>query len=60
MKVNFVDLKAQYLSIKNEIDEAIQNVINKTEFASGPFVKSFEENFYQKYFHQSTTFSHSV
>lgn len=45
MKVNFVDLKAQYLSIKNEIDEAIQNVINKTAFASGPFVKSFEENF---------------
>lgn len=45
MKVNFVDLKAQYLSIKNEIDEAIQNVIEKTAFSSGPFVKSFEENF---------------
>ena len=45
MKINFVDLKAQYLSIKNEIDEAIQNVIEKTAFSSGPFVKSFEENF---------------
>ena len=45
MKVNFVDLKAQYLSIKNEIDEAIQSVIEKTAFASGPFVKIFEENF---------------
>lgn len=45
MKINFVDLKAQYLSIKNEIDEAIQNVIDKTAFSSGPFVKSFEENF---------------
>jgi dTDP-4-amino-4,6-dideoxygalactose transaminase len=45
MKVNFVDLKAQYLSIKDEIDKAIQNVIEKTAFSAGPFVKSFEENF---------------
>ncbi len=47
MKVNFIDLKAQYLSIKSEIDNAIQNVIDKTAFASGPFVKTFEENFAQ-------------
>jgi dTDP-4-amino-4,6-dideoxygalactose transaminase len=45
MKIHFVDLKAQYLSIKNEIDEAIQKVIDNTAFSSGPFVKSFEENF---------------
>lgn len=45
MKVPFLDLKANYLSIKNEIDEAIQAVINKTAFASGPFVKEFEDNF---------------
>ena len=45
MKINFLDLKAQYLSIKDEIDAAIQNVINNTAFALGPFVKSFEENF---------------
>jgi dTDP-4-amino-4,6-dideoxygalactose transaminase len=45
MKVNFVDLKAQYLSIKDEIDEAIQNVIDNTAFVAGPFVKEFEENF---------------
>jgi dTDP-4-amino-4,6-dideoxygalactose transaminase len=45
MKVNFLDLKAQYLSIKPEIDEAIQNVLNKSAFAAGPFVKSFETNF---------------
>jgi len=45
VKVNFVDLKAQYLSIKKEIDEAIHNVIDKTAFSSGPFVKIFEENF---------------
>jgi dTDP-4-amino-4,6-dideoxygalactose transaminase len=45
MKVNFVDLKVQYLSIKDDIDKAIQAVIDKTAFAAGPFVKSFEENF---------------
>jgi dTDP-4-amino-4,6-dideoxygalactose transaminase len=45
MKVNFLDLKSQYLSIKPEIDAAIQNVIDKTAFAAGPFVKEFEENF---------------
>lgn len=47
MKVNFIDLKAQYLSIKNEIDETIQNVLDKTAFVAGPFVKAFEENFAQ-------------
>jgi dTDP-4-amino-4,6-dideoxygalactose transaminase len=45
MKVNFLDLKAQYLSIKTEIDEAIQSVLDKSAFAAGPFVKSFEANF---------------
>ncbi len=45
MKVNFLDLKAQYLSIKPEIDAAIQNVLDKSAFAAGPFVKSFEANF---------------
>jgi dTDP-4-amino-4,6-dideoxygalactose transaminase len=45
MKVNFIDLYAQYLSIKDEIDEAIQNVIHASAFSSGPFVKSFENNF---------------
>ncbi len=45
MKVNFLDLKAQYQSIKPEIDQAILNVLEKSAFAAGPFVKSFEENF---------------
>ena len=35
MKIPFVDLKAQYLSIKEEIDTAIQNVINETAFIKG-------------------------
>ena len=45
MKVNFLDLKAQYLSIKPEIDQAIENVFEKTAFAGGPFVAEFEENY---------------
>ena len=45
MKVNFVDLKVQYLSIKSEMDSAIQDVIDKTAFAGGPFVANFENEF---------------
>ena len=45
MKVNFLDLKAQYHAIKPEIDQAISNVLEKSAFAAGPFVKAFEENF---------------
>jgi dTDP-4-amino-4,6-dideoxygalactose transaminase len=45
MKIPLVDLKANYLSIKNEIDTAIQDVLNSSSFIMGPFVKQFEENF---------------
>ncbi len=45
MNIPFVDLKAQYLSIKSEIDQAIQKVINDTAFINGKYVKEFEENF---------------
>ena len=49
MKVNFLDLKSQYLSIKYEIDEAIQNVLINTAFTAGPYVKSFEDNFAKRH-----------
>lgn len=45
MQVNFIDLKKQYLSIKPEIDAAIQDVLDQTAFAGGPFVDAFEKNF---------------
>ncbi len=45
MKVPFLDLKAQYEPIKDEITEAIQRVIDKTVFAGGPFVEQFEKEF---------------
>ena len=45
MKVPFLDLKAQYDSIRPEIAEAIQQVLEKTAFAGGPFVAQFEKEF---------------
>jgi len=45
--IPFVDLKAQYDSIKDEIDEAIQNVLNNTSFIMGEELKKFEEEFAQ-------------
>ncbi len=49
MKVPFVDLKAQYLSIKPEIDLAISSVIDQTAFIGGSFVDAFEKNFSAAY-----------
>ena len=37
-----VDLRGQYLAIKNEIDEAIQTVLDETYFIKGPPVNAFE------------------
>ncbi len=45
MSVPFLDLKAQYRSIKKEVDPAIQAVIDTCAFASGPAVEKFEKNF---------------
>jgi dTDP-4-amino-4,6-dideoxygalactose transaminase len=45
MTIPFVDLSAQYQSIKSEIDAAIAEVLNTTAFVGGPFVKQFEEEF---------------
>lgn len=45
MNIPFVDLKAQYQSIKPEIDAAIAEVISKTAFIGGSYVKSFEAAF---------------
>ncbi|MFZ2631291.1 MAG: DegT/DnrJ/EryC1/StrS family aminotransferase [Desulfosalsimonadaceae bacterium] len=49
MTVPFVDLKAQYQSIKPEIDRAIQNVINETAFIKGKYVQRFEEEYAAAY-----------
>src|SRR6266478_2440511 len=43
MNVPFVDLHAQYLSIKSEIDAAISEVIAQSAFIRGPHVERFEK-----------------
>ncbi len=45
MNVPFLDLKAQYKTIKDEISAAINEVIENTAFAGGPFVAKFENEF---------------
>lgn len=45
MKVPFVDLYAQYLSMKNEIDTAISDVIAESAFIRGSHVEAFERAF---------------
>lgn len=45
MKVPFVDLQAQYRSIKDEIDLAIAQVLHDASFVGGPIVEAFERNF---------------
>jgi len=45
MPVPFLDLRAQYESIKGEINPAIQNVIESSAFALGPAVEHFEKQF---------------
>src|SRR5436190_7740149 len=43
MKIPFVDLHAQYLTIKQEIDRAIAEVIAQSAYNRGPHVDAFEE-----------------
>lgn len=47
MRVPFLDLKAQYIRLRGEIDDAIRDVLESTAFAGGPFVAKFEEQFAQ-------------
>jgi dTDP-4-amino-4,6-dideoxygalactose transaminase len=43
MKIPFVDLHAQYLTLKAEIDHAIAEVIAQSAFIRGPQVDAFEK-----------------
>lgn len=43
MKIPFVDLYGQYLSIKEDIDKAIQEVIRDSAFVRGKDVEKFEK-----------------
>ncbi len=41
-KIQMVDVKSQYLKIKEEVDQGIQEVIDSCAFINGPSVKSFK------------------
>ena len=45
MNIPLVDLKAQYATIKTEVDAAITRVVNNAAFILGPEVKAFEQEF---------------
>jgi dTDP-4-amino-4,6-dideoxygalactose transaminase len=47
MEVKFLDLSKQYLSIKNDIDEAIHRVLESNAFIRGEYVDAFEKEFAQ-------------
>lgn len=42
MNIQMVDLKSQYLKIKDKIDKAISNVVESSLFIQGPVVGEFE------------------
>jgi UDP-2-acetamido-2-deoxy-ribo-hexuluronate aminotransferase len=44
LKIQMVDTKTQYLKIKPEIDSAIQDVIDSSQFIQGPVVGEFEND----------------
>jgi len=45
MPIPLVDLKAQYQSIRDEIDGAMRRVVESTSFILGPEVRAFEQAF---------------
>jgi len=43
-RIQMVDLKGQYLKIKNEVNDSIAEVIESSAFINGPKVKEFQKN----------------
>jgi len=48
MKVPFVDLQKQYLTLKVKINDAINQVMNNSQFINGSWVNNFEIAFSEK------------
>lgn len=44
MEIPFIDLQSQYKTYKEEIDSAIHNILDTSQYIMGPSVKQFEEN----------------
>jgi UDP-2-acetamido-2-deoxy-ribo-hexuluronate aminotransferase len=49
-KIQMVDLKGQYLKIKNEVDAGIQQVLDSSAFINGAAVKEFQSDL-EEYLH---------
>ena len=45
MNVPFLDLRAQHDPLRQEIMTAVQEVVDRSAFAGGPYVTAFEEDF---------------
>jgi len=45
MQIKYLDLQAQYQSIKREIDDAMQKVLDNSAYVLGPAVTDFETEF---------------
>jgi dTDP-4-amino-4,6-dideoxygalactose transaminase len=45
MKVPFLDLRAQYEAISQEVQQSIEEVLASCAFSGGPYVERFEEQF---------------
>jgi len=56
MQIPFIDLKLQYDTYKEEINQAIFNVLNSTQFIMGPEVTKLEENLAN---YTSTKYAHA-
>ena len=49
MRIPFVDLHAQYLACQDEFDAAFREVITKTAFIGGEYVRAFEREYAAAY-----------
>ncbi|NCT10203.1 MAG: DegT/DnrJ/EryC1/StrS aminotransferase family protein, partial [Flavobacteriia bacterium] len=43
-KIQMVDLQGQYQKIKENVDNAIQEVLQTSAYINGPLVKEFQED----------------
>ena len=46
MKVPFIDLQAQHRALRDELNQAIQRVMERSDFALGEDVVRFEKEFH--------------
>ena len=45
MKIPFIDLHAQYISIQSEVDDVVKSVLSQASYIGGHYVRHFEARF---------------